>query len=580
MLTLGVHNGHTATACLMQDGVVLACISEERIVRNKEQSGFPGKAIEECFRITNLTPADVDHVGVCSFMPQIGDVKWGDPPFYKHAFAIAAKVTPSALLQRSQNIGLVQSLSKIMFRKRRERLTQQIVDLGIAEDRIEFFEHHACHAATTYYTNWNRDHNEPVLVITLDGSGDAVCATLNIGENGELKRIASTFNYNSICDFYTYVTTFLGMKPMSHEYKVMGMAPYASEHGLQKVVDHFRSYYKISPKDPLQIINTSGVWKWQFYDRLHNDLGMARFDSVAGAVQQVFEEVVIQWVKNAMEATGAKHLALAGGGFMNVKLNDQILNLPGVESLFVFPSCGDESNPVGACVLAALSKGYKAEDIKPLGMIDWGTAYTNDDAQRAIEAKLDPKKFTVGKHDDINSEIAKKIADGKVIGRMEGRMEWGARSLGNRSIIADPRDSAIIAKINRAIKMRDFWMPFAPAILDSYRDRYVDLREDYRSPFMTIAPESREEAHTAIPAGLHPFDRTARCQIVDPHHHPSFHDLISKYEALTGVGGVLNTSFNLHGEAVVMTPEDAIHTFINSDLDVLQIENYMIEKVK
>ncbi len=157
-------------------------------------------------------------------------------------------------------------------------------------------------------------------------------------------------------------------------------------------------------------------------------------------------------------------------------------------------------------------------------------------------------------------------------------MEWGARALGNRSILADARHPQIIHKINKAIKMRDFWMPFAPAILCDYRNRYLRLRDDFPCPFMTIAPETNEEAWHAIPAGLHPFDRTARAQILDRKNHPSFYDLVTKYEKLTGVGGVLNTSFNLHGDAIVCSPEDAIHTFLNSDLDVLQLEQYLIEK--
>ena len=263
---------------------------------------------------------------------------------------------------------------------------------------------------------------------------------------------------------------------------------------------------------------------------------------------------------------------------MNVKVNDLVLNLPEVESLFIFPSCGDESNPVGASMLAAIDAGYPSEDIKPLGMVDWGAEYTNEEVETAIASELKDSDVTVSREKDINQAIAQQIADGKVVGRLHGRMEWGARSLGHRSILADPRNGQVIHKINKAIKMRDFWMPFAPAILDTYRDKYVKLRSDYRSPFMTIAPESHEAAWTAIPAGLHPFDKTARCQIVDPDNHPSFHDLISKYEKITGVGGVLNTSFNLHGEAIVMTPEDAIKTFMNSGLDVLQMEDYMVTK--
>ncbi len=576
MLTLGIHDGHTATACLMENGKVLACVSEERLVRDKERSGFPLQAIHECMRIADRSLEQVEQVGFSSLMPQIGAQGWAEPPWYKRAFGVATRFVPASILQNPKNIGRVQGLSGKLFGSRRDALIKDVTNLGISADKVRFYEHHRCHAATTYYTSWNRD--EKTLIITLDGSGDAVCATLNIGENGKIERIAETFNYNSICDFYTYVTTYLGMKPMSHEYKVMGMAPYASNYGKDDVRKVFRSYYRVDPNDPLQIINTSGAWKWHFYERLRKDLGRARFDIVAGALQDVFEDVVLEWIKGAIRVTGVKNLALSGGGFMNVKVNDLILGLPEVEKLFIFPSCGDESNPVGAAALAAIDAGFPAEDIKPVGMIDWGASYTNEDVEKAIASELKDVDITVTREKDINQAIAEQIAAGNVVGRMQGRMEWGARSLGFRSIVADPRDGQVIHKINKAIKMRDFWMPFAPAILDSYRDKYVKLRADYKSPFMTIAPETHEAAWSAIPAGLHPFDKTARCQIVDPVNHPSFHDLISKYEKITGVGGILNTSFNLHGEAIVMTPEDAIRTFLNSGLDVLQMEDFMVVK--
>jgi len=415
-------------------------------------------------------------------------------------------------------------------------------------------------------------------VLTLDGSGDAVCATVNIGENGSLRRIAGVFNYNSICEFYTRVTQFLGMKPMSHEYKIMGMAPYASESRRKEVLDIFRKYFKVSSSDPLQIINTSGRWKWQFMDGLTSDLTGKRFDWVAGAVQDLFEEVVLEWVRNAIKVSGCGDLALAGGGFMNVKINYLISKLPEVNSLFVFPSCGDESNPVGAAILAALRTGFQPNDIKPLGMIYWGDEYSVEQVDSALNNQLKSSELRVSRYENINSIVARKISEGKIAGRFTGRMEWGARALGNRSIVADPRNPGIIHRINKAIKMRDFWMPFAPAILQEYREKYLDLRKDYRCPFMTIAPDTKKEAWDAISAGLHPFDKSARAQILDPENHPSFYELVSEFEKITGVGGVLNTSFNLHGDPIVCTPDDAIDTFLKSDLDILQLENNLVEK--
>lgn len=576
MLTLGVHDGHTATAALFEDGEIIAAISEERLNRKKEWNGFPELAIRKCLEITGKTVGEIDAVGVCSLMPQIGFDSYLKPHGYKKLFSYASKILPEKFLQSPKNVPRLQKLAGYMFKGRQRELKKDLLNLGIKTEKVYFFEHHLLHASSAYYLNWN--HAKETLVVTLDGSGDAVCASINIGRDGKLERVAAVFNYNSICDFYTRVTQFLGMKPMSHEYKVMGMAPYASDSGKARVMKHFKKYFRVSKRDPLQFINTSGLWKWQFMKEFRKNLVGERFDWIAGAAQDFFEEVLTQWVANALDKTGIGHLALSGGGFMNVKLNYRLSQLPQVKSLFVFPSCGDESNPVGAAVQAALHAGFPAAQIKPLGMIYWGPAYDNAQAEKAIGKKLAGTNMKVKRHEDIDQIVAGKVAAGKIVGRMTGRMEWGARALGNRSILADARDPKIIHRINRAIKMRDFWMPFAPAILEEYRKKYLILREDYRSPFMTIASETQPIAWEEIPAGLHPFDHTARAQILDPVNHPSFHALVSEFARLTGVGGVLNTSFNLHGDPIVCTPEDAIDTFLRSELDVLQLENYLVEK--
>lgn len=578
MLTLGIHDGHSSTACLMEDGEIIACVSEERINREKEWMGFPAESIKTCLEMTGKSKNQIDAVGFCSLMPQIGHNGYHNPAWHKRLFGTASRVLPSSLLQSAKNASRIKSLVPKLFGSRQQMLLDQLDAFGIPSTKAKFYEHHQLHAATAYYTSWYKDRKS--LVITLDGSGDAVCATVNIGEDGKLTRLAEVFNYNSVCEFYTRITQYLGMKPMSHEYKVMGMAPYASEYGRSEVAERLSKYFHVPEDDSLQFYNTAGVWKWQYQKKFAKDLQGVRFDIISGVAQQVFEEVSLKWIRNAIKQTGVTDIVLSGGGFMNVKLNNVITQLPEVTSTFIFPGCGDESNPVGAASLAAIDSGFDWQEIKPLHMTYWGPEYTNDQCKRAIDDTSELSGMRISFQEDANQYIAERVADEKVVGRMVGRMEWGARSLGNRSIVADPRKQQIIHKINKAIKMRDFWMPFAPAVLDSYRDKYLKIRESFPCPYMTIAPESKPEAWDAITAGLHPFDKTARSQILDANHHPSFHDLVSKFEKLTGVGGVLNTSFNLHGDPVVMTPEDAIYTFLNSGLEVLQLENWIVEKVE
>ncbi len=265
---------------------------------------------------------------------------------------------------------------------------------------------------------------------------------------------------------------------------------------------------------------------------------------------------------------------------MNVKLNGKILNLPEVHSLFVFPSCGDESNPIGASIKAALDMGFNHREIETLGTTYWGPEYSNGDVKKEIDRLLPKSGFTTSFHEDIDKYVGRKVANGAIVGRLVGRMEWGARALGNRSIIADPRSPKVIQRINKAVKMRDFWMPFAPAVLTDFRNKYLKLRDNFHCSFMTMACETTREAYRDIPAALHPFDQSARPEVVDQKLHPRFYRMIKSFEKETGVGGVLNTSFNIHGDPIVCSPEDAIQTLISSDLDAVQLENFFVERIR
>jgi len=577
MLALGIHDGHTATAAVFENGKIVACISEERLNRQKEWAGFPELAISKCLEITKTQPEDFDAIGICSLMPQIGHKGYNKPLWLKRVCGCLVRVLPEGLLQKESNVRMVQAIGQRISQARRHFHTYALARLGFACP-VHYYEHHQLHASTAYYTNWYRP--DPCLVITLDGSGDGVCASVTIGEKGRLRRIASVFNYNSICEFYTRITQYLGMKPMSHEYKIMGMAPYADEKHRAELMDIFHTFYTVSDRNPLQFINTSRRWKWQLLALLADELAQKRFDNICSATQGLFEEVVLQWLKNVILQTGIHDLALSGGGFMNVKLNGRILNLPEVNSLFIFPSCGDEPNPIGAAIMAAISSGFECKSIEPLGAVYWGPMYTNEQIKLAIERSLVRNGFAVSYHDDIDRHVAGCLAEGKIVGRMTGRMEWGARALGNRSIVADARSQEVIHRINKAIKMRDFWMPFAPAVLSEYRQAYLCLKDGFRCPFMTMACDTKQRAHNDIPAALHPFDHSARPQVVDPVFHPSFYRMIKAFEEKTGVGGVLNTSFNIHGEPIVCSPDDAIHTFLDSDLDAVQMENFFVERIR
>ena len=567
MLTLGIHDGHIATACLVRDGKILAVISEERLNRIKEWGGFPIKSIKECIRIANIKPEQIDGVGVVGIMKPTLPHRYHQPHFYKRIFSGMSRIFPNSIMRSNKWVKPTQILLSRLRNK--EDIEEKLQGIGIASP-IKYYEHHYLHAVTAHLTAWfNTGKN---LVITSDGSGDAVSASVNIAENKSIERIVEISHYNSISELYTQITKFLGMKPMSHEYKVMGMAPYAKKDYALKTLDVLKGYFKIEDGSTA-FTNVSGNWKWQYLKALQKDLKGHRFDNIACAVQMLFEDIIYNWVKNCIAKTEINNLVLSGGSFMNVKANNLILNLPEVNKLFIFPSCGDESLAMGAALVKYLELG--GDTIEPLGPIYFGSEYSDSEIAHTIKQYSGLKTTEIK---DIDSHIGKELAKGNVIARFSGRMEFGARSLGNRSILADPRNRDVVKKINEAIKNRDFWMPFAPSILEERAKDYIVNPKNFYAPYMIMAFPTKSKAHTDLIAALHPYDLTARPQVVRKDWNPGFHKVLKTFEEITGVGGVLNTSFNLHGDPIVCSPKDALETFVNSDLDALAISSFYVTK--
>ncbi|MFZ5868047.1 MAG: carbamoyltransferase C-terminal domain-containing protein, partial [Thermodesulfobacteriota bacterium] len=293
------------------------------------------------------------------------------------------------------------------------------------------------------------------------------------------------------------------------------------------------------------------------------------------------EELLVQWVVNAVRETGIHQVALSGGVFMNVKANKRILELPEVHSLFIFPSCGDESNSIGAAYLlhaqSRLEQNHPV-NIDPLGPFYLGGAFTDDEVEQAVRSYRPASRFRSRYIQDIEKLTAETIAAGHVVARAKGRMEFGARALGNRSILARPESSHVVQTINRMVKNRDFWMPFAPSVLAERAEDYYVKPKPFFSPYMIIAFDTRPEVRDKFPAAQHPYDRTARPQEVTEDWNPEYYGLLKYYEELTGEGIVLNTSFNLHGHPIVYRPEEALKVFDNSGLPFMALGNWWLWK--
>lgn len=562
MIVLGIHDGHNAGAALIRDGKILAALSEERLNNIKNYAGPPLLAISEVYKIADIKPQNTDLISIgCKVRVGVpyADQNWLGrlqvklaPYLHSHFFA----KTYVNLLHPIRETGDL----KTYFRS-----------LGIEDKPIIFIEHHQTHAACAYY---QRSWKDETLILTLDGSGDGLSATVSVGKDFNIKRIAETTFYDSLSNnLYSEITAYLGMKRWEHEYKLMGLAPYGKSDGL---IDELRRVIRINPARPLEFQNTFNKYLYDVTKKLSKVLIGRRFDNIAWATQAYFEELIVQWVKNAIDYTGIHNVACAGGAFLNVKANKVLRELPEVKKIFFYPASDDGGTPVGAAlegyVKWCLQKKITPK-IYPIEDIYYGQSFSNAEIdQTLIKTKWKKKAKLVSR--DMEKIIAVNLAKGKIIARFAGRSEWGPRALGNRSILADPRDLKVINKLNFAIKQRDFWMPFAASILEEDAKDYLVNYHPARYMIEAFATTGKAEE---IIAGLHPFDKTCRPQTVNS-WNPGFRKILSEFKKITGVSGVVNTSFNLHGFPIVGTPEVALSTFENSGLDILFLENWIVEK--
>ena len=567
---LGIWDGHNAGACLLQNGIITACISEERISRIKNDAGYPKRSVEKILEITNTKSNTMDLVALGSRLAHKRDFYFSGWDWYKVSY------------NDQKNLPSKDEKIKSLENRNKERKNDIIQHLGIPENKISIVDHHLAHASTAYYGGpWKND--EKVLVLTCDGGGDGICATVNIGEAGKLTRISETPSSASIGKIYSRITLLLGMKPWEHEYKVMGLAPYADEKGVLKSFQVIEKLLEV-PSDSLEFKLKSELSTHYCYPYLKENLENHRFDWIAGAVQKLTENLLISWVKNAIKKTGIKRIACAGGVFMNVKANMKILELPEVEDIFIFPSSGDESIAIGAAYNAyyeSINNINSTLSINPLGPIYFGQDFSKIEIEKSLTdfgIKNNPN-YIIEYYDDINSIIAKLLVDGKIVARFTGRMEWGARALGNRSILSNPSSSDFVREINLAIKQRDFWMPFAPTILSDKQSILIENPKNVKSHYMTLTFNTKKAETEKIIAAIHPYDFTTRAQLLEREFNPDYYDLIEKFYKITGIPAILNTSFNLHGEPIVSSPTDALQTLVRSGLRFLALGNYFIKKV-
>ncbi len=566
MKILGIHDGHNASICLIEDGKILFAIQEERLVYEKNQGGFPAKSIEFMFKHLNLAVNDIDAVAMASTHTSL-EFETGE--YY-------SKHTKSGWRKSLENAAKKTPFYSVYKENRRQERLKKLKQAGFDVNKAHFVDHHLCHAATAYFGS-NYSRSEKVLVLTNDGAGDGLCATVSLGINGRLERIAEVQSAHSLAGIYCMVTKMLGFKPLEHEYKLMGMAPYCSEKGTTLGHEAFRDLVRISPSNPLTFERTSPEAMHRLLPTLQERFKFMRFDNICAGLQKFTEEILTQWVSNCVKETGISKVALAGGIFMNVKANKKIMELPEVKELFVFPSCGDETAAIGAAYHIYNQFRGVLPEIEPLPHFYLGEDFSDEEVLEQIQKYQKEFPFKYKKVKNIEKEIATLLAHKKVVARCKGRMEFGARALGNRSILADPSDLQCLREINLMVKKRDFWMPFAPVMLKERAEDYIINPKNITAPYMILSFDTTSKYGELI-AAVHQADLTARPQVITKKMNADYYAVLKEFEKLTGRAVLLNTSFNLHGYPIVHGPKQALEVFRDSGLKYLAVGNYLVEK--
>ncbi|HRZ85777.1 MAG TPA: carbamoyltransferase C-terminal domain-containing protein [Candidatus Paceibacterota bacterium] len=579
MYVLGLNIGHNSTACLLKDGKIIGCISEERFSRIKNYYGIPIKSIQFLLNDNGISIDKLDFIVLDNHY--IDKEKENFTKSFIEAYTDKSKKKKilSKLgykFPKLFNSYLNRKESLKNLKKREEKIRIQIsTKLDYPIEKILVIDHHLTHTLSCLF-NLTYEKNKNWLIFTLDGEGSGICASVSTYNGHKLKIISKSKKTASLGYLYALTTLYLGMKPLEHEFKVMGLAPYAKKDKINELYPKLKDLFWF---DDLEF---KSKFNMVFSDYFLETIKFYRFDNIAASVQKLTEELICEWINNAIKKTGICNIALSGGVFMNVKANKKASEIPEVKDIFIMPSSGDESNAIGACLY-----GYKEYcernnikfEPKPIKNLYLGPVYDNSYIEDLIKREELIKKYKIKKYKNINKEVAKLLAKGEIIARCSGKSEWGARALGNRSILSSAKNHETIKILNETIKDRDFWMPFTPSILDKYSKRYIVNPKKIFSPYMVITFDSTKKAREEIPAAMHPYDQTVRPQVVTKDYNKDYYEIIEEFSKLTGIGGILNTSFNIHGEPNVLTPEDALYTVEKSDLKFLVMENYLFEKI-
>ena len=556
--------GHDTSIFLLREGEPPFGLDRERITRHKHDVGFPYEPLEfirDSIKDNTLTVS-------------VPDIK---PSYRDFEFASNRNLHSGNVneMRGSLKTGLHIKLAKkirntpivsVPNKKRINAIIRRNVSSALKrrDFSVERYDHHNTHAAGAYYFSGF----DKACVITMDGQGDDYSSKIFIGEGESMNFVTGTDKYNSLGHVYGSFTEALGLRRDHDEGKVEALAGFGNP--------DTPLYEKLKKKiyvKGLKIV----IEKPFYYDRpnpsLYKSIVSEYGDKdTAAAIQRILEEAGLSLVTNAMDEFGIKNFCFAGGTFANVQMNMRIFEETGLENMYVFPAMNDAGCAAGAAILSAVRNGW---DIKPFrfDMPYFGPRFGENDIKEALEANKN--RISFHREDDWPERVAELVSNGKVVGFYQGNMEYGPRALGNRSVIADPRRKETKDIINNTIKRRKPYQPFCPSVLESERERLFE--KSYKNKHMTCAFRLKERFQKELPSGIH-IDGTARPQFVEKHDNPNYFRMISEFKKLTGYGFVINTSFNLHGRTIVMTPEHAIQDFLDCGLDYMAMDGWIVER--
>ena len=571
MIILGIDNS-PASAAIMIDGRITSAIAEERLCRKKLAQGTPRKAISMVISESGISPADIDMVAVSSFVDIFTLEAEGWPGWFESRQSLTKEVMNEISSSLAPIVGKMpiaweahHASRRFLSRGRLKKIPALLRDKYQISAPTKFFDHHYCHATSAYYTSNFND----ALVVTLDGGGDGKSGSVFVAHNDKLEFLHTIDSFNSLGNFYSYITALCGFKAEKHEGKITGLAAF----GKPIYADILREF--IAYKDPGQIYYKIPVFYRSALTKLKEKLPVD-FDkaALAASIQLVLEETAVSFIQYWLRKTGMRNLAVAGGVFANVKLNQRLHEMEEVDSFFVHPAMDDTGLPVGAAFAAfnLLSEHKHDRLTYRLPNVYLGPCFTEERIRSAVESSGCVAKYEI----NIHKRIATLLSQGKVVARFEGRMEYGPRALGHRSIMYQTTDPTVNAWLNEKLNRTEF-MPFAPATLFEYAQQcYENLcgAED-ASRFMTITFDCTPTMKEMSPSVVH-IDGTARPQIVDKDTAPDFYQILTEYHKITGIPSLINTSFNMHEEPIVCTPEEAIKAFQQGNLDYLAIGNWIL----